>query len=207
MAVFRRFAKALIHSDDVRRRRRTVLEIGAQEFLSKLRVRQGRKGGQGYGGWELSNIAEPAFWATLLLSQRRQRFAMRLIDQQYPNTAAVTPYVREKQATQEILDAIPGIDAGSLIGFADVAIGQFQPAGMKGEPLVPSQAATEILKAVLLRGAMVGELRPEAARDAWLAAHPEARPDPDRHWRTAQGKAESLYQGWSKQRGRRRAFA
>ena len=207
MAVLRRFAKALIHPDDVQRRRQTVLEIGAQEFLSKLRVRQGRKGGQGYGGWELSNIAEPSFWSTLLLSQRRQRFAMRLVDQQYPGTAAVTPYVKEKQATQEILDAIPGIDAGSLIGFADVAISQFQPASMKGEPLVPPHAAMEILKAVLLRGAMVGELRAEAARAAWLAAHPEAGSEPDRHWRTAQGKAESLYQGWNKARGRRRTFA
>ena len=207
MTVFRRFAKALIHEDDVRRRRRTVLEIGAQEFLAKLRVRQGRKGGKGYGGWELCAIAEPAFWSTLLLSQRRDRFAMRLLSQQYPGTAAVAPYVKEKKAAQEILDAIPGLDADSLIGFADVAISQFQPAGAQGEPLVPQTAALEILKAVLLRGAIVGELRAAAARDAWIAAHPDAQPDPDRHWRSAQGKAESLYQGWSKTRGRKGAFA
>jgi len=207
MAVFRRFAKALIHEDDMRRRRRTVLEIAAQEFLSQLRMRQGRKGRKGYGGWELSKVAEPAFWSMLLLSQRRERFPIRLISHQYPGTAAVAPYVKEKQAAQEILDAIPGIDADSLIGFADVAISQFQPTATQGEPLVPHAAAIEILKAVLLRGAVVGELRSDAARDAWLAAHPEAKPGPDNHWRVAQGKAEALYQGWNKKRGSKGAFA
>lgn len=206
MAIFRRLGRALIYEDDVRRRRKPVLELAAADFLSPLRTRRGKKGGKGYAGWELSNVVGAAFWCMALLSQRRERFPMQLLSQIHEDTAAVTPFVREKKATQEILDATSGIDADSLVGFADVAISRFQPPGASGEPLVPAQPAHEILRAALLRGAMAGHLQPQDVRDAWIADHPEAKSNPERHWRTAQGKAESLYRAWQKKRGPKRPF-
>ncbi len=198
--VLRRIAAAIDRRPQSARRRRSVLHIGANDFLGQLRPQRGRKGGEGYAGWDLSNLAHPVFWSALLLSQRRERFAMTLVAQVHQDTTAVTPYVQEKRATQEILSAIPGIDADSLIGFVDVAIHQFQPPGSSGVPLVPRSDALEILKAALLRGAMVGELRPDPVREAWLASHPEAQSEPEKHWKTAQGRAETLYRSWREKR-------
>ena len=198
--VLRRIAAAIDRRPQGYHARRAVLNIAANEFLRPLKTRRGSQGGEGVSGWDLSNVAHPAFWSTLLLSQRRERFAMTMIGQIQRDMAAVTPYVAEKKATQEILTAIPGIDTDSLIGFVDVAVMQFRPSSSSGTPLVPRQQALEILKAVLLRGAMVGELRPEAARESWLASHPESRGDPERHWKQAQGKAERMFQAWRKQR-------
>ena len=115
--------------------------MAARDFLGQIRRRRGRKGGEGYAGPDLSRVALPAFWATLLLSQRRKRLAMTLIGEEHKDAAAVRPYLREKQAAREILDAIPGIDAESLVGFVDVAIGQFQPPGASGRPLVPTDGS------------------------------------------------------------------
>lgn len=198
--VLRRIASAIDRRSDGARRRRAILQIAASDFLSQLRQRKGSKGGTGYAGWDLSNLAQAAFWSTVLLSQRRERFAMTLLGQAYVDSAAVQPYVQEKRATQEILDATPGIDADSLIGFVDLAVHQFQPPGASGVPLVPRSQAIEILKAALLRGAMVGELRAEVVEGAWVEAHAEARSQPARHWKTAQGRAETLYRSWRAKR-------
>ena len=162
LAIIRGLAKAVAREPAASGPPRAILEIAAADFLNRLSRKAGKSGGGGYAGWEVSNLADPAFWAMLLLSQSRRRLAMSLLAQIHSDRAAVRPYVQEKQATQEILAAIPGIDAESLIGFVDVAIAQFQPSGVAGEPLVPPAAAKEILKAALLRGAVVGELRPEA---------------------------------------------
>lgn len=202
--VLRRIAGAIDRRPKGYQRRRAILSIAANDFLARLKPRRGKKGGAGYSGRELGRLAEPAFWAMLLLSQRRERFAMTMLGQIHRDTAAVRPYVQEKKAAQEILTAIPGIDADSLVGFVDIAVEQFQPEGVSGAPLVPRASAAEILKAALLRGAMVGELRPEAAREAWLASHAESRSDPERHWRTAQGRAETLYRAWLAQRRKQR---
>ncbi|MEE9277571.1 MAG: hypothetical protein V3V06_04105 [Dehalococcoidia bacterium] len=198
--VLRRIASAIDRRSDGARRRRAILQIAASDFLSQLQQRKGSKGGTGYAGWDLSNLAQAAFWSTVLLSQRRERFAMTLLGQAYVDSAAVQPYIQEKRATQEILDATPGIDADSLIGFVDLAVHQFQPPGSSGVPLVPRSQAIEILKAALLRGAMVGELRAEVVEGAWVEAHPEARSQPARHWKTAQGRAETLYRSWRAKR-------
>ena len=206
--MLQRVADAIEDATGRRRRPRSTLDMAARDFLGQIRRRRGRKGGEGYAGPDLSRVALPAFWATLLLSQRRKHLAMTLIGEEHKDAAAVRPYLREKQAAQEILDAIPGIDAESLVGFVDVAIGQFQPPRASGRPLVPPAAATAILRAALLRGAIVGELRPDAARAGWLAAHPGKSRDPDRQWAVAQERAEDLYAGWRKRRGprRRRGF-
>ena len=206
--VLRRIASAIDPRTQGARRRRSILNIAADDFLAPLRPRRGSKGGDGYGGWDLTRVAEPAFWAALLLSQRRERFTMTLLGQIHRDAAAVGPYVAEKRATLDILEAIPSIDADSLIGFVNVAVMQYQPPGSSGEPLVPIPDAQEILKATIVRGAMVGELRPEAAREAWLAAHPpRAGKEAEPEWKTAQGRAETLYQSWqARRRGERRSL-
>ena len=198
--VLRRLAEAIDRRPDGARRRRSILQIAADDYLSKLRIHQGRAGGEGYAGWELSNLAHPAFWSTVLLSQRRERFSMRLLGQVYADASAVTPYVQEKKATLEILDAIGQIDADSLIGFVDVAIHQFRPPSSSGEPLVPRGPALEIMKAALLRGAMVGELQPDAAKQAWVTANPESTTDSTKNWKVSQGRAETLYRSWQAKR-------
>ena len=198
--VLRRIAGAIDRRPKSFKQRRAILNIAAADFVTKLRPRDGKEGGRGYSGWEISNLAQAAFWSTLLLSARRERFAMTLLGQLHEDTAAVRPYVQEKRATEEILDAIPGIDVDSLIGFVDVAVSQFHPPGVAGAPLVPAAATTEILRAALLRGAMVGELRAEAIEETWLATHPESAADPAKHWRTARRRAEELFEAWRKQR-------
>ena len=200
--VLRRIANAIDRRPGGERHRRSLLHIAATDFLSRLRPQRGSKGGAGYGGWDLSSVAHPAFWSVLLLSQRRERFAMTLLGQIHRDTAAIKPYVQEKRATEEILTATPGIDAESLIGFVDLAVLRFQPAGAAGVPLVPRPEAIEILKAALLRGAMVGELRPDTVREAWLHSHLEARQDAERHWKIAQGRAETLHRSWRQKRRR-----
>ena len=198
--VLRRIAGAIDRRSDGARHRRAILHIAAADYLSKLRLHQGRAGGEGYAGWELSNLAHPAFWSMVLLSQRRERFSMRLLGQIHVDAAAVTPYVQEKNATLEILNAIGEIDADSLIGFVDVAIHQFRPPSSSGEPLVPRGPATEIMKAALLRGAMVGELKPDAAKQAWVAANPQSMTDSTKNWKVSQGKVETLYRSWQAKR-------
>lgn len=202
--MLRRIAEAIDPRDDGFRRRRSVLEIGARDFLTQLKAQKGSKGGTGYAGWDLSNLCHAMFWAMLLVSKRRDRFAMRLIGQVHRDTLAVRPYTQEKLATQEVLDAVPGIEADSLIGFVDVAITQFRPPKSIGVPLVPRSEAIELLKAAGLRGAMVGELRPGAVRDAWLEAHPVAvgknDKGPDSQWKVAQGRAETLLKSWRDKR-------
>jgi hypothetical protein len=208
--MMRRIAQAIDPRDDGHLRRRSILEIAARDFLGQLPAKAGSKGGTGYAGWDLSNVCQAMFWAVLLVSQRRERFAMRLIGQVHRDTRAVMPYGAEKRATKEILDAVPGIDADSLVGFVDVAIVHFRPPNSTGVPLVPGPEAIELLKAAGLRGAMVGELRPEVVEAAWLEAHPPAKNvdrDADTEWKIAQGRAETLLRSWQEKRkskGRRR---
>ena len=130
--MLKRFAEAIDPRDKTPKRRRAILEIAARDFATQLTVKTGSKGGTGYDGWKLSNMCHAAFWAMLLLSQRRERFAIRLLGQMYKDTKALRPYVAEKRATLEVLEAVPGIDADSLIGFVDVAITQLPPAGVDG---------------------------------------------------------------------------
>ena len=202
--MLKRIAEAIDPRDKTPKRRRAIVEIAARDFLSQLPVKTGSKGGTGYDGWKLSNMCEAAFWAMLLLSQRRQRFAIRLLGQVHRDTRALRPYVAEKRATKEVLEAVPGIDADSLIGFVDVAITHFRPPSATGAPLVPHAEAVELLKAAGLRGAMVGELRPETVREAWLAGHRRGHKDPkddESRWKVAQGRAETLMRSWQEQRG------
>ena len=199
--VLRRFAEAIDRRPQSYRTKRAILNIGANDFLRPLKAKQGANGGDGVSGWDLSNVAQAAFWSTLLMSQRRKRFTMTLLGQVYRDAAAVAPYVEEKRAASEILKATEGIDADSLAGFVDVAVMQFLPDGASGVPLVPREEAHKILRAALLRGAIVGELATDAVREAWLKSHPQGqRSDPDRHWKEALGKAETLYQSWRAER-------
>ena len=149
-------------------------------------------------------MCDAMFWAMLLLSQRRDRYGIRLIGQIHADTKALRPYVAEKRAAKEVLAAVPGIDADSLIGFVDVAITHFRPPASTGVPLVPAEEAVELLKASGLRGAVVGELRPESVREAWLTGHrrghKDAKDDESR-WKTAQGRAETVLRRWQEQRG------
>ena len=195
--VLRRFAEAIDRRPQGYRARRAILNIAANDFLRLLKAKRGASGGEGVSGWDLSNVAHAAFWSTLLISQRRKKFTMTLLGQVYQDTAAVAPYVEEKRTAAEILRATEGIDADSLVGFVNVAVMQFRPDGASGAPLVPREEAHKILRAVLLRGAMVGELASAMAQEAWLGSHPEGkRSNPERHWKQAQGKAETLYQSW-----------
>ncbi len=199
--VLRRFAEAIDRRPQGYRTRRAILNIAANDFLRPLKTKRGANGGDGVSGWDLSNVARAAFWSTLLMSQRRKKFAMALLGQVHRDTAAVTPYVEEKRAASEILKATEGIDADSLVGFVDVAVLQFLPERVSGAPLVPHKEAHKIMRAALLRGAMVGELASEAVRVAWLGSHPPGqRSNPDRHWKEAQGKAETLYASWRAER-------
>ena len=71
-------------------------------------------------------------------------------------------------------------------------------------PLAPAEEAVELLKASGMRGAVVGELRPESAREAWLAGHRRGHKDPkddESRWKVAQGRAETLLRRWQEQRG------
>ncbi|PZC49870.1 MAG: hypothetical protein DK306_000293 [Chloroflexi bacterium] len=204
--MMRRIAQAIDPRDAGAVRRRSILEIAARDFLSQLPSKKGSKGGSGYNGWELSNMCQAMFWGMLLISQRRERYAMRLIGQVQRDLHAVSPYLAEKKSAQEILDAVPGVDADSLVGFADVVITQFRPPKSTGAPLVPRPEAIELLKAAGLRGAMVGELRPEAVRASWLEAHPSGEKDEESQWKVAQGRAEMLLRRWQakrKSKGRR----
>jgi hypothetical protein len=197
--MLRRIAQSIDQGEDGFRQRRSILEVASRDFLSQLPKKSGSKGGEGYSGWDLSNLAQAAFWSTLLLSQRRKRYAMRLIGQVHRDLQALPPYGAEKRATSEVLEAVMGIDADSLVGFVDVAVMAFRPEKSRGAPLVPRVEAIEILKAALLRGAMVGELRPEAVRESWLAAHPSKR-EADLEWKIAQGRAETLLRSWQEKR-------
>ena len=101
-----------------------------------------------------------------------------------------------------MLHGLEGIDSDSLVGFVDAAVMLFQPPGSSGAPLVPPDQATEILRLALLRGAMVGELRPNDVRAAWSDAHPDQVEEhgPEVAWKKAQGRAEMLLEGWSQAR-------
>ena len=188
--VLRRIAEAIDRRPQTGRQRRSVLQIAAEDFARQLPTKKGRSGVTGVSGWDVSNLAHPAFWSMLLLAQRRSRYTMNLLGQIHVDAAAVQPYIEEKRAATEVLEALGGIEADSLIGFVDVAVTRFQPPNVAGAPLVPPDQATAILWSALLRGAMVGELRPEEAHDAWLAAHPDqvrstARSVPGRRPRAA----------------------
>lgn len=191
--MLRRFAEAIDRRPDTGRRRRAILHIAAADFASQLRPRRGASGATGVGGWDLCNLAEPAFWTMLLLSRRRKRFAMTLLGQVHQDRDAVEPYVREKRAAQEILDAT-GLDPDSLTGFVSTAAARFLPPGATGSPLIPSEQAHAILAAALLRGAMIGELAPEKAPPTWSKLHPE------QSLSEAEGHAEILFTSWQKQR-------
>ena len=202
--MLRRIAESIDPRDKTPKRRRAILEIAARDFLTQLRAKKGSKGGRGYDGWELSRLCDAMFWAMLLLSQRRERYGIRLLGQVHADTKALRPYVAEKRAAKQVLEAVPGIDPDSLIGFVDVAIMHFRPPASTGTPLVPAEEAVELLKASALRGAMVGELRPESAREAWLAGHRRGHKDPkddESRWKVAQGRAETLARRWQEQRG------
>lgn len=200
--VLRRIAEAIDRRPQSGRRRRAILQIAAQDFADQLAEQRGRSGGAGVSGWELSNLSHPAFWTAGLLSQRRERFAMTLLGQLHVDQAAVQPYVEERRAAAELLEALGRIDADSLIGFVDLAVTRFQPPGAVGAPLVPRDQAAAILSAALLRGAMVGELRADQLRAAWLEAHPDqvAEYGAERAWKKAQGRAEMLLHGWQERR-------
>ena len=200
--VLRRIAEAIDRRPQTGRRRRAILQIASQDFCRQLADEHGRSGALGVNGWALSNLAHPAFWTTLLLSQRRERFAMTLLGQMHVDQAAVQPYVEEKRAAGEILEALGGIDADSLIGFVDVAVTRFRPPRSEGAPLVPRDQAAAILASALLRGAMVGELRAAEAEAAWREAHPDqvAELGAERAWKKAQGRAEMLLHSWQEQR-------
>ncbi len=200
--VLRRIAEAIDRRPNTYRVRRSILQIAADDFATQLPRKKGRSGAWGVSGWDISNLAHPAFWGMALLSQRRQRFAMTLIGQVYQDRAAVQPYVQEKRATEQVLHGLDGIDADSLVGFVDAAVMLFQPPGSSGAPLVPADQATEILRLALLRGAMVGELRPDDLRDAWNQAHPDQvnQHGSEVAWKKAQGRAEMLLEGWNQTR-------
>ncbi|MCY3922074.1 MAG: hypothetical protein OXN86_06930 [Chloroflexota bacterium] len=197
--VLRRIAEAIDRRPNTYRVRRSILQLASEDFVKQLPKRKGRSGSWGVSGWDVTNLAHPAFWSMALLSQRRQRYAMTLIGQVYQDQAAVQPYVQEKRATQQVLASLEGIEPDSLVGFVDAAVMLFQPPGSSGAPLIPADQASEILRLALLRGAMVGELRPDEVRDAWSDAHPD---QVERHgaevaWKKAQGRAEMLLQGWN----------
>ncbi len=200
--VLRRIAEAIDRRPNTGRVRRSILQLAADDFVKQLPQRKGRSGNWGVSGWDVSNLAHPAFWSMALLSQRRQRFAMTLIGQVYVDQAAVQPYVQEKRATEQVLDSLDGIEADSLVGFVDAAVMLFQPPNSSGAPLVPADQAAEILRLALLRGAMVGELRPDDVRSAWSGAHPDQveQHGPEVAWKKAQGRAEMLLEGWSQSR-------
>ncbi|MDE2968401.1 MAG: hypothetical protein OXS30_13065 [Chloroflexota bacterium] len=200
--VLRRIAEAIDRRPNTYRVRRSILQIAADDFTTQLPKRKGRSGNWGVSGWDLSNLAHPAFWSMALLSQRRQRFAMTLIGQIYQDRTAVQPYVQEKRATEQVLHGLDGIDPDSLVGFVDAAVMMFQPPGASGAPLIPNDQAAEILRLALLRGAMVGELRPDELRDAWSAAHPDQVEQHGQEvaWKKAQGRAEMLLQSWTENR-------
>ena len=200
--VLRRIAEAIDRRPNTYNVRRSILQIAANDFVTQLPKRKGRSGAWGVSGWDVSNLAHPAFWSMVLLSQRRKRFAMALLGQIYQDQAAVQPYVQEKRSTEQVLTGLEGIDPDSLVGFVDAAVMLFQPPGASGAPLVPSEQAGEILRLALLRGAMVGELRPEEVREAWSVAHPDqvTQHGPEVAWKKAQGRAEMLLEGWSKDR-------
>ena len=200
--VLRRIAEAIDRRPQTGRTRRSILAIAAQDFSEQLPKKRGRSGAVGASGWDISNLAHPAFWTMALLAQRRERFAMTLLGQVYQDTAAVTPYVQEKRAAEQVLTAVGGVDADSLVGFVDSAVMLFQPPGASGAPLVPLDQATEILRLALLRGAMVGELRTSEVESAWNSAHPDQVHElgADRAWKKAQGRAEMLFEGWQQTR-------
>ena len=200
--VLRRIAEAIDRRPNTYRVRRSILQIAAEDFVAQLPSKKGRSGAWGVSGWDVSNLAHPAFWSMALLSQRRRRFAMTLLSQVHQDQAAVQPYVQEKRAAEQVLHGLDGIDPDSLVGFVDAAVMLFQPPGSSGAPLVPTDQATEILRLALLRGAMVGELRPDDIRPAWSEAHPDQsrRHGPEVAWKKAQGRAEMLLQGWNDHR-------
>ncbi|MDE2987305.1 MAG: hypothetical protein OXT70_04535 [Chloroflexota bacterium] len=200
--VLRRIAEAIDRRPNTYRVRRSILQIAADEFVTQLPKRKGRSGAWGVSGWDVCNLAHPAFWCMALVSQRRQRYAMTLIGQVHQDQAAVQPYVQEKRATEQVLHGLQGIDPDSLVGFVDSAVMLFQPPGASGAPLVPADQATEIVRLALLRGAMVGELRPDEVRDAWNQAHPDQldQHGPEVAWKKAQGRAEMLLQSWTQTR-------
>ena len=200
--VLRRIADAIDRRPQTGRERRAVLQIAAHEFAQQLPDKRGKSGGAGVSGWDVANLAHPAFWAMALLSQRRQRFAMTLLGQLHVDQAAVQPYVQEKRAAEQVLQALNGVDPDSLVGFVDAAVMLFQPAGSSGAPLLPRDQAAQILQLALLRGAMVGELRPDAIEPAWRDAHPDqvAEHGAERAWKKAQGRAEMLFAEWSQRR-------
>ncbi len=200
--VLRRIAEAIDRRPNTYRVRRSILQIAADDFVTQLPKKKGRSGAWGVSGWDVSNLAHPAFWSMALISQRRQRFAMTLIGQVYQDQAAVQPYVQEKRATEQVLHGLDGIEADSLVGFVDAAVMLFQPPGSSGAPLVPPDQATEILRLALLRGAMVGELRADELRAAWSEAHPDQiqQHGPEVAWKKAQGRAEMLLEGWNQLR-------
>ena len=203
--VLRRIAEAIDRRPNTYRVRRSILQIAAADFVSQLPKKRGRSGAVGVSGWDVSNLAHPAFWSMALISQRRERYAMRLIGQVFQDQAAVQPYVQEKRAAEQVLHSLNGIEPDSLVGFVDAAVMLFQPPGSSGAPLVPTDQASEILRLALLRGAMVAELRPDEVREAWVSAHPKQvdQYGPDTAWKKAQGRAEMLWQGWQETRAGR----
>ncbi len=200
--MLRRIAEAIDRRPNTARLRRSLLQLAADDFAAQLPRRTGRTGAWGVSGWDVCNLAHPAFWSMALLSQRRTRFAMTLLSQIHADRAAVQPYVQEKRATEQVLDGLGGIDPDSLVGFVDAAVMLFQPPGTSGAPLVPADQATEILRLALLRGAMVGELRPNEVREAWAVAYPDQvqQHGAELAWKKAQGRAEMLLEGWAQSR-------
>ena len=200
--MLRRIAEAIDRRPNTFRVRRSILQIAADDFVAQLPKKKGRSGAYGVSGWDVSNLAHPAFWSMALLSERRERYAMRLLGQVHQDQAAVQPYVQEKRAAEQVLRSLDGIDADSLVGFVDAAVMLFQPPGSSGAPLIPTDQAGEILRLALLRGAMVGELRPQEVRDAWSVAHPDqiSEHGSEVAWKKAQGRAEMLLAGWQEVR-------
>ena len=204
--VLRRIADALDRNANTTQRTRSVLQTATIEFLDTLPKQRGHLGGNGSGGCELSNLCQAAFWTMAILSHNHEKLTIQLLKEIHPEKRAYTSYEEEKVKAEDILKSIGFIEPDSLIGFVDIAIYQFQPNGNSGEPLIPQYPATEILKSVLLRGAITGELCTDQIQDAWYTAHAASRARLPIDWEVASSSAERLYQNWRLNRKTGRRF-
>ena len=200
--VLRRIAEAIDRRPNTYRVRRSILQIAADDFAAQLPKKKGRSGAWGVSGWDVSNLAHPAFWSMALLSQRRRRFAMSLIGQVYQDQAAVQPYVQEKRAAEQVLRGLDGVDPDSLVGFVDAAVMLFQPPGASGAPSSPPIRPPRFSAS---RYSEAPWSESSARTKSETPGTPHTPDQVDQHgdevaWKKAQGRAEMLFQGWSELR-------
>ena len=170
--VLRRIASAMEpRTQGARRRRSICLSPPTTSWRPCARI-AAAKAVTATAAGDLSRVAAPAFWASLLLSQRRERFTMTLLGQIHRDAAAVRPLRRRKTGHARHPGGNP-LDRRRLADrLRQRRCDAVPAAGIVRGAACPDPDAQEILNATIVRGAMVGELRPEAAREAWLAAHP-----------------------------------